>query len=175
MKRFAYTIPALVLLALAVVFYFALTKKSQDELPSTLINREMPALPDLALDSYEAGQLNDLIANNKIVLVNFFASWCAPCRAEHPQLVFLQEKGIPIIGVNYKDDPKNAKRFIEENGNPYIAIRADESGRAGIDWGLSGVPETFFIDQQGIVVKRYFGPITEDALTNEVLPFIDAL
>ncbi len=174
MNRILYLIPVIVLILLGTLFFAGLRNGTGDEIPSTLIDNPMPTIPDTALEGFEKGDLNEILAENRIVLVNYFASWCAPCRAEHPNLIKLREQGVPILGINYKDDPKNAAKFLDELGNPYAAIRTDESGRVGIDWGVSGVPETFFVDSQGIVVKRYFGPITSDALENEIIPFISA-
>lgn len=122
-------------------------------------------------------QLGDLpvfgdadLRDGKVKLVNFWASWCAPCRAEHPNLKKLSDEGVRVLGVNYKDDPANAQAFLAELGNPYAAIGADQSGRMGLDWGLYGVPETFVIDGQGKVVLRFPGPVTERVIDGEIRP-----
>jgi len=100
-----------------------------------------------------------------IKLLNVFASWCGPCRAEHPILTRLaEEDGITLIGINYKDKPEAAAQWLEELGNPYVAIGSDYSGRAGIDLGISGVPETFIIDADGIIRHRFAGPVVGDGL-----------
>ncbi len=107
-----------------------------------------------------------------IKLLNVFASWCGPCRAEHPSLTRLgQEEGLTLIGVNYKDKPEAAAKWLEELGNPYVALGSDFSGRAGIDLGISGVPETFIIDADGIIRHRFAGPVVGDGLRR----FIEAL
>ena len=113
------------------------------------------------------------LADGDVVLVNFWASWCAPCRAEHPQLVQMAEEGIEIFGINYKDEPDKARRFLEELGDPYARLAADETGRTGLDWGLYGVPETFVIDGNGTVVKRFAGPITAGVLESIIKPAIE--
>lgn len=100
------------------------------------------------------------LADGEVKLVNFWASWCAPCRAEHEYLMAFAEEGIPIYGINYKDEPVNGRKFLDDLGNPFTAVVSDESGRTGIDWGLYGVPETFVVDGDGVIVKRFAGPIT---------------
>jgi cytochrome c biogenesis protein CcmG/thiol:disulfide interchange protein DsbE len=109
-----------------------------------------------------------------VKLVNFWASWCAPCRVEHPKLEELAAEGLPIYGVNYKDEPDKALAFLAELGDPYAGIGADAGGRMGLDWGLYGVPETFVIDGDGTVVLRFAGPITQSVLDTTIRPAIEA-
>jgi cytochrome c biogenesis protein CcmG/thiol:disulfide interchange protein DsbE len=109
-----------------------------------------------------------------VKLVNYWASWCAPCRVEHPNLTRLAAEGVTIHGVNYKDKPANALGFLSELGNPYTAMGADESGRMALEWGVYGVPETYVIDGQGKIVLRFAGPITERVLENTIRPAIEA-
>ena len=103
----------------------------------------------------------------------YWASWCAPCRVEHPHLETLADEGIPIYGVNYKDEPGKALGFLEELGDPYAAIGADASGRMALDWGVYGVPETYVIDAEGTIVTRFAGPITERVLETTIMPAIE--
>ena len=109
-----------------------------------------------------------------VKLVNYWASWCAPCRVEHPNLEKLARDGITIYGVNYKDKADNALNFLKELGNPYAALGADESGRMALDWGVYGVPETYVIDGKGNIVLRFAGPITERVMQTTILPAIEA-
>ncbi|SOH94151.1 cytochrome c biogenesis protein CcmG, thiol:disulfide interchange protein DsbE [Monaibacterium marinum] len=149
-------------------FLWAMLRDNPDELQSQFIAQ--PA-PPLSVEPF-GGPLPEL--GGEVMLVNFWASWCGPCRVEHPVLMQLAEEGIPIVGVNYKDDPEDARAFLAELGDPYTAVGADETGRTGIDWGLYGVPETFVIDSEGRVVLRFPGPVTPGALEARVRPAIEA-
>lgn len=174
-NRLLYLIPVLVtaaILGLAAVSLAIRQKdpESADTLPSTFIGR---AAPDFQGDQLGALPLlaRDDLARGEIVIVNFWASWCAPCRAEHPLLERLaREDGITIYGVNYKDNPARALGFLEELGNPYAKIIADNSGRTGLNWGLYGVPETFVIDGSGTVILRHPGPVTEQVFREKIRP-----
>ncbi len=166
-------LPPAIFAGLAVMFVLGMSRDDPDALPSALKGRQAPAVV--------VTQLGDLptfsdasLRDGEVKLVNFWASWCAPCRAEHPNLERLKTEGITIYGVNYKDKPDAALRFLNELGNPFVAIGADDSGRMGIDWGLYGVPETFVIDGEGKVVLRFAGPITERTLEGEIYPAIEA-
>ncbi len=164
-------IPPVIFAGIAGLFYFGMNRDNPDALPSTMVGREVPvltveALGDLPLVS------EDALRADGVKLINFWASWCVPCRAEHPQLEEMAASGIKIIGINYKDQPDNALGFLDELGNPYAAIGADTTGRTGINWGVYGVPETFVIDADGIVRYRHPGPITQDILESQILPAI---
>lgn len=151
-------LPPLAFAALAGVFYFGLG--GDDQLPSALIGKPAPAIqvqPLGDLPPLEAEALRD----GRVKLVNFWASWCAPCRVEHPNLSAMAADGIPIYGINYKDDPRKAAAFLAELGNPYAAIGADPKARTGLDWGVYGVPETFVVDGEGRITYRFAGPLTE--------------
>lgn len=128
-----------------------------------------PALTLVALGEGAPFTQEQLLAEG-VKLVNFYASWCAPCRAEHAQLIGMAEEGVTIYGINYKDDPAKGLRFLEELGNPYTQLAADPNGRTALDWGLYGVPETYVIDGNGVVVKRFAGPITQSILENVIRP-----
>ena len=105
-------------------------------------------------------------------LVNFWASWCAPCRAEHPLLSELAAEGVPVLGINYKDEPDKALAFLGELGDPFARVGADASGRTGLDWGLYGVPETFVVDEAGTILLRHAGPLTPDVLEDRLRPLL---
>lgn len=163
-------IPPLGFAALAAVFYFGLG--GDDQLPSAFVGREAPALsltdmPDLP--SIDAAML----ADGEVKLVNFWASWCAPCRIEHPNFTALSAEGVPIYGVNYKDRPNDALGFLAELGNPYIAAGADREGRNALEWGVYGVPETFVVDGEGKVLFRFAGPVTQRVLESQLRPFLE--
>lgn len=164
-------LPPLIFAALAVLFYWGMGRDDPNALPST---REGGPVPELTLTEFggEAPFTREDLASGEVVLVNFWASWCGPCRAEHPQLVAMADEGIPIYGVNYKDEPAKAQGFLDELGNPYARLAADPSGRTGLDWGLYGVPETFVIAGDGTVIKRFAGPITDGILEVIIRPAI---
>ncbi|PCH94627.1 MAG: DsbE family thiol:disulfide interchange protein [Rhodobacteraceae bacterium] len=162
--------PPLMFAGLAALFAFGLNRQDTDNLPSTMIGRTAPLLTTTAFGDFPQLTAADLQADG-IKLVNFWASWCTPCRAEHPNLVTLASEGIPVYGINYKDQLKNAERFLAELGNPYAKIATD-NGRTGIDWGLYGVPETFVIDGNGTVLLRHPGPITQRIMDEKIRPLL---
>lgn len=150
-------------------------------LPSMLIDKPPPqmALPPLLDDKpgIDTAKLSD---GKKVVLVNIFASWCPPCQVEHPVLLKLSrdanwQSQIKIVGIDYKDKPEDAKAWLGRLGNPYAAIGVDLHGRAAIDWGSYGVPETYVIDRNGRVRYRQVGPITEDVWRSTIAPIIAQL
>lgn len=142
-------------------------------LPSAQQGRVAPGL-DLQPLGQSALLTRADLEGNGLVMVNFFASWCPPCRAEHPVLTALAEAGAPLYGVNYRDRVDQALAFLDELGNPYDAIGRDEQARNGRDWGVVAMPETFFIDESGTVVLHFRGPVTERALRNQIRPALEA-
>jgi len=164
--------PPLLFAALAALFAIGLNRENADDLPSTMIGREAPLLTTTQLGDLPELTVTDLKADG-IKLVNFWASWCGPCRAEHPTLQAMAKEGIVIHGVNYKDQSKNALSFLNSLGNPYTKVGKDE-GRTGIDWGATGVPETFIIDGDGKVLFRHAGPITQRVLEEVIRPVLNA-
>ena len=152
--------------ALAAVFYFQLVSgKDTSELPSAFIGKPVPVfdlepLADLNANGQPVPGLKSEDLLGKISLVNIFASWCVPCRQEHPALMKLAEnKELTIVGINYKDQGENARRFLGTLGNPYSRVGVDRRGRTAIEWGFYGIPETLLVDQQGIVRHKIVGPI----------------
>ena len=138
--------------------FFALNKKEQN-LKSPLLNKP---IPEINLNSLKKDKLDQSDFKNEIILVNFFASWCVPCIVEHDFLFELKkQKPIKIYGINYKDDIKNLKVWLEKLGNPYSKIGIDETGITGINWGVNGIPESFLIDQNGIIRHKINGIINE--------------
>lgn len=161
-------LPPLLFAALAALFLFGLGR-DKDTLPSTLIGQSAPALPVAALAGKTA--LDDaMLRAPGVKLVNFWASWCGPCRVEHPTLEALAAEGVTIYGVNYKDSAANALAFLDELGDPYRAIGTDTNGRIAIEWGVYGIPETFVIDGAGRIVLRFAGPITSRVLAETIRP-----
>lgn len=162
-------LPLLALLGLVGVFAFTLRNPSTD-LPSVLVNKPAPefSLPPLVRSGVPGLGRSDLIG--QISVVNVFASWCIPCRDEHPLLVELKERtGVRLFGLNLKDEEENAGAFLDELGNPYDAIGADTNGRASIDWGVYGVPETFLVRGDGVVLTRRVGPLDRKSLENLIV------
>lgn len=168
MSRWLMLLPPVLFAALAVMFWWGMQRDNPDELPSTLVGRDAPAVEAVPLG--DLPPLSDAVLRAPgVKLVNFWASWCAPCRAEHPMLEALKAEGVAIHGVNYKDDPAKAQAFLAELGNPYATIGAD-TGRMALNWGVYGVPETFVIDGAGKVLLRYAGPITAQELERVIRP-----
>lgn len=152
--------PPLVFAGLAAMFMLGMQRENPDALPSALAGKQAPTVQVVALA--DLPEFTDqTLRDGQVKLVNFWASWCAPCRVEHPQLEAMAESGVPIYGVNYKDKPEAALKFLAELGNPYIGAGQDDTGRMGLNWGLYGVPETFVIDGQGNILMRHAGPITQ--------------
>ena len=150
--------PPAIFAGLAALFFVGMQRDNPDELPSAMIGREAPAVAFEPV-SYAPGVTDADLRDGDVTLVNFWASWCAPCRAEHPQLVALAQEGIDIVGVNFRDEPAKAQRFIDELGNPFAFGGADPNGRNALDWGVAAVPETFVVDGEGKVLMRIAGPL----------------
>ena len=167
LKRTLFFLPVIIFLFVILTFYFALKFNNSDEIPSNLIKKIAPKIELTPLSDKALPSSLDLIAP-EIKFVNFWASWCAPCRAEHPMLKKIAELNFSVIGVNYKDDPEKALAFLDELGDPYTKVGADLSGRNGLNWGLYGVPETFIIDESGKILLRHAGPITTTIFENKL-------
>lgn len=174
-------IPAGIFAGLAALLYLALFWGDPSELPSALIGREVPEfdLPPVAGMADVPGLSDADLKTGDVTVVNVWASWCAPCRDEHPVLEALAvrlaaEGGARLVGLNYKDAPENARRFLGTLGNPFAAIGADRSGRTAIDWGVYGVPETFVVDGAGRIAFKHVGPISPAQLDAVIMPAIRA-
>ena len=152
-------VPAMGALMVLAVFMLGLQRDDVQRLPSVLINKEVPQFELPPLDGHERGLTATDLQGPGVKLVNIWASWCGPCRVEHPQIMALAEDGVTIHGLNYKDTDANAQAFLDELGNPYTQIGADRSGRVGIEFGVYGVPETFVIDGNGTIVFKHVGPL----------------
>ena len=173
--RLVLLLPLFFFVALAAIFLLRLESNVDPEaIPSALVGKPAPEfdLPPLEGVSRTGLKRSDL--DGGVSVVNVFASWCGPCRLEHPQLMALSgDDRIKLVGINYKDSEANARQFLAELGDPFAAIGVDPKGRTGIDWGVYGVPETFIVDANGIVRYKYIGPISPEALESVVKPEID--
>lgn len=143
-------------------------------IPSALIDTKAPSLSLPPLEGANVPALTDAAVTGKLTLVNVFASWCVPCRQEHPMLKELsKDNRLNVVGINYKDKSDNAVRFLGELGNPYAAIGIDPNGKAAIDWGVYGIPETYLVDQAGTIVYKKVGPIDVATYEREIIPAIE--
>ena len=167
-------IPVIAFAALSLLFWRGLSG-NPSEIPSALIGKPVPemALPPidgLGVGAFDAAALRQ----GQVTLVNVWASWCGPCRIEHPLLMELGRRGdIRLVGLNYKDEPENARRFLGTLGQPYAAAVADEAGRAAVEWGVYGVPETFVVDGQGFIRFKHIGPLTPESVAGVLAREID--
>jgi cytochrome c biogenesis protein CcmG/thiol:disulfide interchange protein DsbE len=167
-RRVVVGLPVLVFAALVVLLYLRLDAGDPSRLPSALIGKPAPALAlqpleGLMRDGAPLPGLDPAALTGRVTLINVWASWCQPCHEEHPQLMRLAaDKRISLVGINYKDAPDNARRFLGRYGNPFAAVGVDANGRTAIEWGVYGVPETFLVSRDGKIVYKHVGPITEE-------------
>jgi cytochrome c biogenesis protein CcmG/thiol:disulfide interchange protein DsbE len=167
MKKQLLILPSvLFLLILSIFFYLLIIDRNPSELPSALLDKKVPKFETETLLKNERF-ISTMEFGNEIILVNFFATWCKPCRDEHIFIKrFSNEERIKVIGINYKDDSKKAIQWLKELGNPYTNIALDKNGRIAIDWGVYGIPETFIVNSAGIIKYRHVGPITKKTYQN---------
>jgi cytochrome c biogenesis protein CcmG/thiol:disulfide interchange protein DsbE len=167
-------LPLLAFVALAALLGVGLQLKPR-EVPSPFIGKPAPVFT-LPLLGDPTRTVDPAQLRGQVWLLNVWASWCAPCREEHPLLVAMaREHDVPIVGLNYKDDPRDAQEWLLRLGDPYRATGSDRDGRVGIDYGVYGVPETFVIDRDGVVRLKHIGPLTPQAWQTEVLPLLQRL
>ena len=172
MRFFLFALPLLALVALIAVFALSIDR-DPSLVRSVLIDKPapqftLPAVASLGVPGFDTASLK-----GQVTVVNVFASWCIPCRAEHPLLVGIKDiAGVRLFGLNQADSPENAKKFLDELGNPYDAIGADSDRRVSIDWGVYGVPEPFVVDANGIITFKITGPLTPEIVDAELLPAI---
>ena len=177
-RRLRYLLPVFVFVGLAAALGVQLLTGDPSNVPSALIDKPVPefALPPVQGFEEAGGFATGDLGRGEIALVNIFASWCGPCRVEHPLLMALAEAGtVPLYGINYKDTPEDAERWLGRLGNPYTLMGADLDGRTGIDWGVYGVPETFVVDGAGRIRHRHVGVLSQFDLDETILPLIEEL
>jgi cytochrome c biogenesis protein CcmG, thiol:disulfide interchange protein DsbE len=174
-------VPLIVFAGLALLFGFALQTGDPSRLPSALIGKPVPrfdlaGLVGLAEGGRPVPGLNSAdLARGEVSVVNFWASWCLPCVEEHPLLAELKRRtGVALYGINYKDQTEAARRFLGRYGNPFKAVGVDGNGRAAIEWGVYGMPETFVVNGEGRIVYKHVGPITSETLEGKLVPMVDA-
>ena len=178
-RRLIVLVPLVGFLALAALFMYRLGAGDPSRIPSALIGHpapetNLPPLPGLERDGKPVPGLDSADFKGHVTLLNVWASWCVPCRDEAPLLMTLaEERRVRLAGINYKDQPDNARRFLGRYGNPYVVNGVDANGRASIEWGVYGVPETFVVGRDGHIVYKLIGPITPDNLERAVKPAIE--
>jgi len=162
MKKKLLIIPSILFLSILLTFFYLLIiERDPSAIPSNLLDKNIPKFETESLLRKERF-VSSKEFGNEIILVNFFATWCLPCRDEHIYIKrFSNEKGIRVIGINYKDAPDNAIEWLKNLGNPYSDVPVDDNGRIAIDWGVYGIPETFIVNSKGIIKYRHVGPITK--------------
>jgi cytochrome c biogenesis protein CcmG, thiol:disulfide interchange protein DsbE len=178
-RSFLMVLPLIAFLGLAALFWFRLGSGDPSRIPSALIGHPapqtaLPALTGLLSDGAQVPGLDPAIFKGKVSVVNVWASWCVPCHDETPLLTELaKDKRLQLVGINYKDTPDNARRFLGRYGNPFDAVGVDSNGRAAIEWGVYGVPETFVVGREGTIVYKLVGPITPDNIDTVLRAEID--
>ena len=178
-RQIVVLVPLVAFLALSALFFLRLGSGDPSRIPSALIGRpapttELPPVAALVRDDKPVPGISRAAFAGAVTLVNVWASWCVPCHDEAPILLNLaSDTRIRIVGINYKDDPDNARRFLGRYGNPFAAVGADQNGRAAIEWGVYGVPETFLVGRDGKIAYKLVGPITPDNLGDVLKPEIE--
>ena len=174
MKRLFLALAPLVVLAALVWLFAANINRDPNYVPSVMLDKPAPQFAMDPIEGVETPGFDTAALMGQVTLVNVFASWCIPCREEHPVLMKLSKTGIPIYGINPRDAPENARAFLQNLGNPYTRIGTDPNNRVSIDWGVYGVPESFVVNAKGVITYKHTGPITEQTLADSVLPAIAA-
>ena len=158
MARWVMLLPPVLFLGLAGLFYFGMQRDNPGELRSVFVGQPAPALPTTSIAGIPALTDADL-RDGKVTVVNFWATWCPPCRAEHPVLLEMARDGVRVAGINIMDKYANAVAYLAEEGNPFIGVATDPNGRNRVEWGVTAPPETFILDGDGTVLFRFVGPL----------------
>ena len=178
-SRWLVALPLVAFVALAAIFWFRLGSGDPSRIPSALIGHPapqtaLPALEGLVSNGVQVPGLDPSVFKGKVSLVNVWASWCVPCHDEAPLLTELgRDSRLQIVGINYKDSPDNARRFLGRYGNPFGIVGVDSNGRAAIEWGVYGVPETFIVGREGTILYKLVGPVTPDNIDTILRAEID--
>jgi cytochrome c biogenesis protein CcmG/thiol:disulfide interchange protein DsbE len=178
-SRWLMALPLVAFAALAAIFWFRLGSGDPSRIPSALIGHPapataLPALDGLVNNGAQVPGLDPTVFKGKVSVVNVWASWCVPCHDEAPLLTELgKDRRLQIVGINYKDTPDNARRFLGRYGNPFGVVGVDANGRAAIEWGVYGVPETFIVGREGTIVYKMVGPVTVDNIDTVLRAEID--
>ena len=174
MNKVIILIPLVLLFVICVfAMIYLISGKEPNKPPSALLNKNIPIFESISLyDSNKIVKTDDI--KNKKVLINFFASWCLPCKVEHPLFFVLSKKypNLYILGFNHKDKEEDAKKYLLEDGNPYTFVGIDYDGMIALEFGVFGLPETFLINENGKIIYKFMGPLTEEIIKNEIEPFL---
>jgi len=164
--------PPLIFIAFVALAAVGMFRENPEGLPSTLVGKSAPGLPEKSLSGFPA-TAPDVLHTGEVTLVNFWASWCPPCRAEHPRMRQMQAEGIPIVGINFKDTEAAATKYLRDAGNPFVGVGFDPQGRTAINWGVTAPPETFILDGDGTVLFRFAGPMVGSDYEQRFLPALN--
>ena len=174
MKRFIFFLPLIIFIIISIfLLIYLLQKNDPKNVPSALLNKEIPKFEVKNLfDDQEVITQENLKDN--FILLNFFASWCAPCKVEHKMLFKIKNdlNNLLLVGINYKDKVDDAKKYLQNEGNPYSFVGLDNKGMVGLEFGVFGLPETFIINKEGFIIYKHLGPITEKIFNEEIKPLV---
>ncbi len=169
MAKWLMAVPPVIFIGLAGAFYFGMTGTNPNEMPTAFKDRAAPKVPATGLEGIP--QLtNDMLNTGEVTVVNFWATWCPPCRAEHPVLMELAAQGVRVAGVNIMDDDTKASAYLAQEGNPFFAVGTDPQGRNRVEWGVTAPPETFILRGDGTVAYRFIGPLIGADYENRFMP-----
>jgi cytochrome c biogenesis protein CcmG/thiol:disulfide interchange protein DsbE len=166
-------VPPLLFAGLAAVFFLGMMRADPDDLPSAFLGKPAPPVTEAVLPGYDR-VTPERLKTGEVVLVNFWASWCPPCRAEHPNLIDLAGQGVRIVGINFADTEADAAAYLRDEGNPFTAVAFDPDRRTAVEWGVAAPPESFLLDGEGRVVFKFIGPLVGDDYRQRFLPALRA-
>ena len=175
MKKILLFLPITVIIIISsFLLIYLLQKKDPNRPPSALLNENLPEISLINLFD-EKEELSNFDLEEKTILINFFASWCAPCKVEHPLFFNIKKKypNLYLIGIDHKDKKEDALKYLEEEGNPYDYVGVDDKGSVGLEFGVFGLPETFLVNSSGRIIYKYLGPLTKKIIENEIKPFLE--